>query len=167
MQWSTPSGMIAPGIVMARALLPDDSFTAAVPVMNVSDETVVIGKGCTLTNLESVCTVEEDDVRMDEPPAHIRLMVDHVDPAVPQTIRDELERLLNRYTKAISSGPLDMGRTNLVTHKIDTGGHPPIRQALRPTPHAKRHEVDQDVNEKLSLNIIEPACSPHASTWCW
>ena len=54
MQWSTPSGMIAPGIVMARTLLPDDSFTAAVRVMNVSDESVVIGKGCTLTNLDSV-----------------------------------------------------------------------------------------------------------------
>ena len=89
-------------------------------------------------------------------------MVERVDQTEPLSARQDLERLLNKYAAAISSGPLDMGRTNIVTHKIDTGGHPPIRQALRTIPYAQRPEVEKDIDEKLRMRTIEPACSPHA-----
>lgn len=41
----------------------------------------------------------------------------------------------------------ELGTIQLVTHSIDTGSHPPIKQPVRHTPFAMRENVDQLVRE--------------------
>ena len=45
--------------------------------------------------------------------------------------REELAVAIYEYRDVFSSGPVDMGRPDLVTHMIDTGEHRPIRLPLR------------------------------------
>ena len=40
--------------------------------------------------------------------------------------REELAAAIYEYRDVFSSGPADMGQTDLVTHTIDTGEHRPI-----------------------------------------
>ena len=53
--------------------------------------------------------------------------------------------------------------TDIVTHTIDTGAHPPIKQPMRRTPVALRSKVDELVQEMLSQGVIEPSKSPWSS----
>ena len=79
---------------------------------------------------------------------------------LPKAQRKELHRLLLRNRKVFSTGPDDIGRTDVVTHQIDTGSAHPIRQPARRLPHAMREEVDQQVEDMLRNGIIQPSSSP-------
>jgi len=73
-----------------------------------------------------------------------------------------VKALLFRYRSIISTGEHDIGRTNLVEHRIDTGEHRPIRQALRRHPFRHLDWIDIEVNERVRHGIVEPAVSPQA-----
>lgn len=77
--------------------------------------------------------------------------------------RESLVKLLTEFSDIFSKGPLDMGKTDIVNHKIDTGNSAPIRQPLRRVPFSKRKEVEKMVNEMLDQDVIEPSSSPWAS----
>lgn len=65
--------------------------------------------------------------------------------------------------KSISMEEKGLGRTNLITHKIDTGDAQPIRQRYyRMSPEKQRILVEQ-VDEMLSLDVVEPCESAWSS----
>ena len=76
------------------------------------------------------------------------LQVDHL----PFYQQQQLRELILSYEDA----------TDIVTHTIDTGAHPPINQPMRRTPFALWSKVDELVQEMLSQGVIEPSKSP----WC-
>lgn len=53
--------------------------------------------------------------------------------------RSILENLFVKYVTLLSSGPEDMGRTNLIYHKIDIGQNEPVRQ--RTSSHPTRPDI--------------------------
>jgi len=61
-----------------------------------------------------------------------------------------------------SKSEFDIGRTELVQHRIDTGNNKPFRQPLRRHPFACFPVIDQHVDEMLRHDIVEPTASP----WC-
>ena len=77
--------------------------------------------------------------------------------------RDKVSGLLYEYSDVFSRGPLDMGRTILVEHTIDTGDHRPIRQGLRRHPLAHLDEIDRQVETILQNDFVEPSAIPWAS----
>ena len=86
---------------------------------------------------------------------------------LPDEVTEEqltkVKTLLKEYRGIISTGEHDIGRTNLVEHRIDTGGHRPIRQALRRHPFQHLEFIDKEVREMERHGILEPAASPWAS----
>jgi len=56
-----------------------------------------------------------------------------------------------------------MGHTSLVEHSIDTGDSRPIRQGLRRHPVAHLDIIDQQVDEMMRHDLVEPAASPWSS----
>ena len=82
---------------------------------------------------------------------------------ITQKQKEKVEALVTRYDDIFSRGSFDIGRTNLVEHGIDTGNNRPIRQALRRHPRAHLDIIDQQVNELLDNDFIEPAAGPCAS----
>ena len=77
--------------------------------------------------------------------------------------QDKIEQLLTDFNDIFSRGPLDMGRTSLVEHTIDTGDHRPIRQGFWRQPLAQLEEIDRQVDTLVANDFVEPAASPWAS----
>ena len=72
-------------------------------------------------------------------------------------------QLINSYADVFSKDDFDIGRTQLVQHRIDTGVSRPFRETLRRHPVAHLDTIDQQVQKMLQQDIIEPAASPWAS----
>ena len=77
--------------------------------------------------------------------------------------RNKVRELLSKYRSIISVSERDIGRTDLVEYRIDTGDHRPIRQPLRMHPFQHLDWIDNEVNEMQKHGIVEPAASPWAS----
>jgi len=82
---------------------------------------------------------------------------------VTEKQREKVKSLLNEYRSIIATGEHDIGRTILVEHRTDTGGHRPIRQPLRRHPFQHLEFIDNEVKEMEKHAIVEPAASPWAS----
>ena len=76
----------------------------------------------------------------------------------------ELDRL---HDGIFSKHEFDIGRTQYVEYKIDTGDHRPIRQPLRRHPFKHLEAIDEQVEDMLQHGVIEPAASPWAFALFW
>jgi len=65
--------------------------------------------------------------------------------------------------EVFSAHEFDLGRTSLLTHRIDTGDAKPIREPLRRYPKAHQEIIDKQVECMLEAGIIEEASSPWAA----
>ena len=95
--------------------------------------------GCTLTGDDDSKTVNMD--------------------SIPADYREELEKLLRENEDLFAATDLELGRTEAVTMKTDTGDHPPIRMKPYRTPLNQRDVVENAVDEMLKANIIRPSKS--------
>jgi len=86
-----------------------------------------------------------------------------VDETVPDEFKARLRQLLMRYSSVFSKDELDLGFTDLVTHRIDTGDARPVRQQLRRYPPAHLDVIDQHLQDMQRQGSIEPCSSPWAS----
>ena len=77
--------------------------------------------------------------------------------------RPLLYNLLGRNADVFSCGPGDLGHTDLVQHKINTGDAAPIRQPPRRLPSLIKEEAHKAVTEMLEQGLIESSTSPWAS----
>ena len=77
--------------------------------------------------------------------------------------QQQLRQLIGSYSDVFALNPGELGTTGVVSHTIDTGDHPPIRQPLRRTPFALRAKVEEMVREMLDQQVIIPSKSPWAS----
>ncbi len=69
-----------------------------------------------------------DDARMDpkDLPEHLQPLMEWISEDITTRKREELAAAIYEYRDVFSSGPEDMGQTDLVTHTIDTSEHCPI-----------------------------------------
>lgn len=72
----------------------------------------------------------------------------------------------NMNERILSIDDYDLGYTDILTHKVETGSHKPIREALRRHPQAYLQYIDNEVEKMLAAKIIEPARSEWASNVC-
>jgi len=91
----------------------------------------------------------------------------HVEPVIaslPDDLsadeRDRAIRLIADNSDVFSKHEFDFGRTDLLTHKIDTGNHRPIAQPMRRHPRAYLDLIDQTVDKMIEAGVVEPAASP-------
>ncbi|KAK3750265.1 hypothetical protein QZH41_006601 [Actinostola sp. cb2023] len=78
--------------------------------------------------------------------------------------RVKLSALLIDYADIFANCfPGDLGRTNLVEHRINTGDTIPIKQPARRLPMHRRAEAEEHIKKMLNDGIIEPSSSDWAS----
>ena len=75
----------------------------------------------------------------------------------------EVTVLLQRYNDVFSKSSGDIGRTNVLQHRIDTGNEEPVKQPLRRIPGALKEEVHEQIDNMLKNDVIEPSSSPWSS----
>ena len=83
-----------------------------------------------------------------------------VDDSVTDDVRTRLRAILKRHSNVFSKNEWDLGWTDIVIHKIDTGNSKPIRQQLRRYPPAHNEAIDKHLEDMLQQGIIQPAASP-------
>lgn len=64
---------------------------------------------------------------------------------------------------SISSERCGLGRTNMITHQIDTGDSPPIRQRYYRMSPEKQRILCEQLEEMLKLDVVEPCESAWSS----
>ena len=74
-----------------------------------------------------------------------------------------LEGLIKANASIFALDQSELGTTDIVTHVINTGDYPPIRQHPRRTPFALRGQVTKMVQDMLENGVVRPSSSPWAS----
>ena len=77
--------------------------------------------------------------------------------------QDKVLHLLLKYQSVFSKSKSDLGKTDIVKHKIDTADAAPIKMQPRRLPLAKRQEAEKEIKRLLDDGIIEPSNGPWAS----
>ena len=79
--------------------------------------------------------------------------------------QEKPQALLLQYQDIFAPTGSQLGHTNIVQHTIHTGEAPPIR--LRPycTSPTQQEEIDKQITDMLSQNIIQESVSPGLLQW--
>ena len=168
MVWGTESQELKDGLLVARTLLPNRVESLPVRLMNTTDKPIGLQKDAVISELESL----QVDVDQQAAPQYssestmdniIEGMIEKVDASVPDDAKERLRSILHQYSPILSKDELDLGWTDLITHRIDVGDNKPFRQQMRRYPPAHHEAIDKHLQDMLSQGVIEPATSPYAS----
>ena len=85
---------------------------------------------------------------------------DAISPALPASDKATLLHTLRAFADVFDD---QLGYTDVIQHRIDTGSASPIRQYPCRLPFAYREEARNQVTEMLNQGVIQPSCSPWAS----
>ena len=83
-----------------------------------------------------------------------------IDPSLNQEDKAKLRKVLLQYSDVFEN---TLGQTSVLSHTIDTGDSPPIKQRPRCLPYAHREEVNKQVKDMLAQGVIKPSSSPWLS----
>jgi len=96
-------------------------------------------------------------------PDYMDQLIKRVDPSTPAEVASRMRDLMMKYRRIFSESDQDIGLTDVLAHRIDTGSARPIRQPLRRFPPAHVEAISKEVDKILAQRVIEPASSPWAS----
>ena len=117
-----------------------------------SKEDLVAQVGC---NLAATCGGEL--------PEHLhKLFLDSCE-NLTESEKELVKQKLIQYQDVFSKGESDLGKTNLMTHKIITKDDNPIKQRPRPLPPKQNEEVERQVKLLLESGMISPSESAYSS----
>ena len=180
------SHQLGSDLTVARTLVPNHCSKVATCILNTSAEPKVLPEGSCLGYLESVevcskqpllsCAVvtqpsvpqssRQTDHRHEDRIERVRPIISEMTQGLSTELNAEqqvtVQNLLWSYQDILSVDDFDLGYTDLVSHTIDTGVSPPLRETLRRHPQAYLDAIDKQVDQMLQQNVIEPASSP----WC-
>ena len=96
-------------------------------------------------------------------PPHFSDLWNEFFPTLNDDQKIQSSALLRDVQHVFSKDKNDLGQTNLVKHRINTGESRPIKQPARRLPLAKRTEAEAEVSKMLERGIITPTTSPWSS----
>ena len=137
-------------------------------VINLDDSPRVLHQG----QVAALCEVAPEVISLDDSkpkeeidnsqlPEYLeQLFADSSEELEDDTQLDAVRSLLSKYSYAFASGKEDLGRTNIVKHKILTGDARPIKEPPRRLPLVKREALSQEIQNMLNMGVIEESVSP-------
>ena len=162
------------GLMLAKALVNSHQSDIPVTFANLTDEPVTLRKGTTVALLSPVMAVEDHNTKTLHGTTHAvssnapTSLPDHLQPMLDNSKLNEeqkfqLQALLLEYSTVFTNASGELGKTDLVKHRIDTAGAKPVKSA--PYRHSKveRDIESAEIDKMLKQGIIEPSTSPWAS----
>lgn len=166
-RWITEAQTLDCGLRISRTILPDGDVDIPVRAINTLPNPITLQGGTVISKLEAVEVCETDEglpqSNLTESDPVIAELVSKVDQSLTAADRSKLASLLREFSHTFSRGENDLGRTDVVTHNIDTGNSGPVRQSLRRHPPLHQEAITQHVQSMLEQGVIEPSKSPFAS----
>src|SRR4051812_20940309 len=104
-------------------------------------------------------------VQMEKPLPLLKIEEDNPASMTPQQ-NESLQRLLTKYNDVFSSDLSTLGRTDLITCRIDLNEEKAAKTPLKQQPWSQRHNdefIKEDIERMLKYDIIEPARSPYGA----
>jgi hypothetical protein len=89
--------------------------------------------------------------------AHVDCLIERLPASLTEDQRTRVAKLLRANADVFSRSDEDIGRTHLISHTIQTGDHPSIKESLRRHPQAYVPLIDKFVDDLLRRDLIEPA----------
>lgn len=175
------------GILVGRCVFDTTKTIIPVRVMNMTDKPQTIPKQVTAASCETIRAEQVESVNLGEItgpeekirniqqiseeqenlnndlPAHLEQVLDACKTTLEDDQIKEVTRLLNKHQTVFAKNKDDLGKTGIVKHKIKTGEAPPIKQAPRRIPLAKRADAEAEIQRMLKTGVITPSKSPWAS----
>ena len=93
----------------------------------------------------------------------IQQAMENADSSLTLDQKAMLKTLLQKHSTVFSTGPIDMGRTNLIYHKIELDADSVVRQGLRRIPHEQLPILKNEMEKLQKMGAIEPSTSPFSS----
>ena len=109
-----------------------------------------------------IATVRQDN-GCDERAARLLELVEMGEDHLSLEEQTSLRQFLTANAGVFALDQSELGTTDVITHTVNTGDHPPIRQHLRRMPFALRNQVTEMVKDMLDHQVIQPSSSPWAS----
>ncbi|CAC5418988.1 unnamed protein product [Mytilus coruscus] len=110
---------------------------------------------------EGVCNhIGTEGTSSETLPSHIKDLFNKSTVHLQEKEKQQLKELLHVYSDVFAKSADDLGRTNRVQHRINTGTALPIRQAPRRLPLGKREIEKKEIVKMLDRGVIEPSNSP-------
>ena len=172
-------GMIEPSelfvnkhnVLVGKTLVDSASNLIPVRVMNLTNEPQVIHKDTVVGVYQPVLEVtpDENHIVLENPkatvevPVHLQDLLDRSSEFLSDKQVSEVKDFLVEFQDVFAVDDNDLGRTNIVTHSIDTGENHPVKQPPRRLPIHQRQEEQRQVDRMLSGDVIEKSFSPWSS----
>ena len=164
------------GVAAARVTVTPHENYIPVELTNAEECTKTIPAGTVLGELEDAigwtawnathrpltASVQKIVAKLDATPtvpAHVQQLYDQSKEGMTETEDIFFRQLLSSYQDIFAKSRLDLGRTNLVEHHIDTGDAAPVRHRPRRLPQVQLEEMEKQVRELADAKIIEPSTS--------
>ena len=93
---------------------------------------------------------------------HIQCLINQLPNELSPSQREQAVKFIQSKAHVFSRSELDIGRTDVIKHRIDTGDNQPHFEPLRRHPTCQLPIIDEHVDAMLEHDVIEPAASP----WC-
>ena len=84
-------------------------------------------------------------------------------PGVAGAERDRLRELIRSHRDVFALTDAELGQTNLVTHRIDTGDTGPIKTPPHRASPAKMPIIREEVQSMLDKGVIQPSKGPYSA----
>ena len=145
-------------------------------ILNPADKPVLLYKGASIgtfveTDAEDlILTVESkpevasiDSLESDQNDDLLAKFQSLPSPALSVHENAQLNDLLTSYEDIFAKSSLDLGRTSIIEHEIDTGDARPIKQSPYRVSQQQRAEIDKHISDMLEQDIIQVSSSPWSS----
>ena len=96
-------------------------------------------------------------------PEHLQGLLDRSIGELTTDQTSQVRQVIWRYQTVFSSGPSDLGRTDVIKHRIDTGDNRPVKLPPRKIPVHLQDAVFKEIDRLLDLKVIRPSSSPWSS----
>src|SRR5664279_3586680 len=93
----------------------------------------------------------------------IEQLVNETAPEVDEQNKRDLMIVLAKYRDVFAKGEDDLGRTDVVRHRIEKTEALPVRQALRRHPPMHLDAIQKHVSDMLKQDVVRASNSPWAS----
>ncbi|XP_071123285.1 uncharacterized protein [Mytilus edulis] len=155
-------------ILTARTLVRSGE-KVPVRLMNTELDPKTIYPGATIAQMSGVEQVLDGNISSNEQKhdglrADLQDLLDRTSDELTSKDKQKVKSLLIENQNLFASSDVDLGRTNLVKHEINTGNARPFKEPPRRTPYHLNKVVNDNLDKMLQKEIIKDI---PAHKWAW
>ena len=173
----TPTESMANILCDFQEIMWSSSTRFVVTINNWGTEPVTLTKDQQVGSVEPAVLVSEDDPVWEDSETQVlmcqtRSMSERYEQLkeqlqigaqlAPQE-RDQMEQMLLAQLDVFALSDEELGKTDLISHSIDTGDAKPVKTLPHRLPYTLRKELEEEMIKLEGIACIEPSNSPYAS----